>query len=745
MRIAHWLATGLILYLGQLAFGEGLTFERFAGSSGGPGAMDGVGKVARFSSPFDVASGPDGAVYVADRANGCIRHIAPDGLVTTFAGACGRREHRDGAKHVARFESPVGLAVDRAGVVLVADGTSLRRISGNEVTTVVPVWSPATTSDATAATQFSSVVDVEIGSTGDVWLIDRNSVRKIGHDGVITTAAGDVAAEGDADGSGASARFRQPSRLATLPNGDIVVADKGNHRIRRVTTDGVVTTIAGGAAGSDDGVLAVARFRAPHAVAAGPNQDLYVADADGIRRIDMRSGTVTTLWRSRPVELYWSVTGVVVDSQSQLICADSGAHVISRLSTERVLTPWAGAAAETGYVEGTLDAARFAYPRGLAVDADGSVLVADASNQVIRRIRHGLTELVAGAPDAAGSTDGPRSIGRLYYPAGITLLPDGQLLIADLGLNVIRRMSHEGTLFTVAGTPWREGFANGTGRDALFDSPIDLAPGPGGAAYLLEQSRPMVRYLTSKGDVSTLSGDPWTDGTNDGPVWSARWDHPRGVAADAAGNLFVTDRRRIRKISDDRVSTLAGKTDAWGARDGDASRASFSDLWDVAVNPATQDLYVIDYGTVRRVTADGTVSTMTHLGSFAESELTFESELAIADDGQTFYATDRVGVLIGRPLINEWASVSPGKVLVGQEVRLGTQSTSNARLQWWLVSRPTGSRVPFPEASEGRPAFRPDVAGQYVFRLRAETPSGLRYSEVAVLVNEVKRTRAVRK
>ncbi len=197
-----------------------------------PGSVNGSGTDAQFNSPSSVTVDSSGNVYVADTTNHTIRKISPSTAVTTLAGSAGLPGSTDGTGASARFSAPWGVAVDSSGFVYVAD-------------------------------------------------TNNKTIRKITPGGTVTTLAGLAGSAGSADGTGSGARFGNPHGVAVDSAANVYVADTGNNTIRRITSAGVVTTLAGlaGTFGSADGTGGSARFYAPASIAADDAGNLYVADA----------------------------------------------------------------------------------------------------------------------------------------------------------------------------------------------------------------------------------------------------------------------------------------------------------------------------------------------------------------------------------------------------------------------------------------------------------------------------------
>lgn len=304
------------------AFGWPAQLTTVAGD-GARGFADGPGATARFSDPFAVAIDAKGALYVADAGQtNRIRKITPDGRTTTLAAA---------------FDTPSGLAVDRAGDLYVAD-------------------------------------------TG------ANLIRKIGRDGVVMTIAGDGTA-GFRDGPAGQARFDGPIGLAVDGSGDVYVADTYNDRIRLITPDGQVKTLAGGAQpGFADGKGAGAAFDTPCGLALDGAGALLIADAgnDAIRRLG-KDGEVTTLARGAPGDgdaALRAPVGLAATADGYLYIATFRRGRILELSPKgelRILTGRDAWAPENR-------ALRLARPAGLAVDRNGALYVAEAASYAIRKL-----------------------------------------------------------------------------------------------------------------------------------------------------------------------------------------------------------------------------------------------------------------------------------------------------------------------------------------------------------------------
>lgn len=300
--------------------------QHVAGAAGGGGATDGLRATARFAAPTGVATDGKGTIWVADAGNCTIRRISADGQVRVVAGTPGGCGSADGAPGLARFAAPRGVVADGSGTLYVADTAN-------------------------------------------------HAIRKITPTGLTSTFAGKVGERGTADGTGAAARFDAPAGITRDASGNLYVADRDNHAIRKVTPAGAVTTLAGAAGerGSSDGSGGAARFAAPEAIA---------LDAGG------------------------------------LIVADTGNHAIRRITMAGLVSTLAGQAGVVGSADGTATAARFAWPSGVAV-ANGLAYVADTGNDALRTVTPaGIVTTVAGLAGTPGEQDGQGLAARFRSPGG---------------------------------------------------------------------------------------------------------------------------------------------------------------------------------------------------------------------------------------------------------------------------------------------------------------------------------------
>jgi sugar lactone lactonase YvrE len=294
--------------------------------------------------------------YVADTGNGTIRTVTPAGVVSTLAGSAGNFGSTDATGSNARFCGPQDVAVDRSGNLYVADTAN-------------------------------------------------HTIRKITAGGVVSTLAGVAGTNGLTDGTGSNARFNAPQGLAVDSSGTVYVADTWNHTIRKMTSVGVVSTLAGVAG--------------------------YYGDIDGNGNGD---GTNTAR--------FYCPSGVAVDASGSVYVADTRNHTIRKVTASGVVSTLAGKAGVWGSADGTNSDARFYEPQGITVDFSGNLYVLDSGNQTIRMVApvgtNWVVTTVAGLPGVSGSADGTGPNARFFRPGGIGMNSAGSLCVADWGNNTIR-------------------------------------------------------------------------------------------------------------------------------------------------------------------------------------------------------------------------------------------------------------------------------------------------------------------
>lgn len=542
-----------------------LLVEMLAGSTTGGGYHDGL-----FSAPRALATDAAGNVYVADTGNHAIRKIDIHRSVTTVAGLPGAPGgYADGVATLARFRFPAGIAVDpTSGAIYVSDKDNhvIRRITPDGlVTTIAGEPGVAGTADAQGtAAKFAYPRGLVVAANGIIYVADagNHAIRRVTPDGIVTTFAGRVRFAGSADGTGTEATFNEPSDIALDPTtGNFYVADAGSSRIRRITPAGVVTTVAGSFAGSRDGTGSGAAFRQPWGLDVDAAGIVWITDTgnDALRRMTP-TGVVTTVPAGGSF-----LSGVAVGPDNAVFLSEAGNHIVTRFANG-VRTLYAGSAPSFGSDTSFITGGSFGYPADVAVDAAGNLYVAQPG--AIRRITpQGQISVLA------------NSSGNL---AGVATGPDGSVYFTNHSNNLVLRVDPSGTTSNLASVPRPHGIA------------VDTS----GFVYVSSDDH-KIRVIAPNGGVSVLAGGliGYFDGIGD----KARFNYPSHLEVDTSGNVYVADwgNNVIRRITPaGEVSTIA--RDIFGP------------------NGLTRDsggnLYVSDYNhTISRVASNGIVTVVAGL------------------------------------------------------------------------------------------------------------------------------------
>lgn len=333
-------------------------------------------------------------------------------------------------------------------------------------------------------------------------LVPTNNGGTIPSQPLVSTLAGSGLI-GALDLNGANAGFNLPT-VVTLDNlGNIIVVDRSNHKIRKITPQGVVTTLAGtGVAGAQDGPGDTATFRYPD--------------------------------------------GAVVDSHGNIFITDQSNHKIRKIDTNGQVTTFAGTGL-AGYQDGTGLSAKFFYPAGMAIDAADNLYIADYSNHKIRMISPaGVVSTLAGT--VAGNADGNNVTARFNGPTGLCFDSSGNLYVADYGNHKIRKVDTSGMTTTLAGNG-TVGSADGNAVSATFHYPSIIASNGNDELFVTDQNNHKIRKITTAGVVSTFAGTG-VAGANDEKASSATFNSPTGIVVGKNNKMYIADyaNHKIRKI-----------------------------------------------------------------------------------------------------------------------------------------------------------------------------------------------------
>jgi sugar lactone lactonase YvrE len=369
-----------------------------------------------------------------------------------------------------------------------------------------------------SAARFYLPQGVAVDGSGNIYVADtfNQTIRKVipsGSLGTTSTLAGLAPGIGTTDGTGSVARFNNPFGAAVDGAGNTYVADKNNHTIRKITSAGVVSTLAGsaGISGAVDGPGGTARFRFPG--------------------------------------------GVAVDGSGNVYVADTSNHTIRKITPAGVVGTLAGMAGVLGQTDGTGTAARFNSPQGVAVDGSGNVYVADSSNCTVRKITSaGVVSTPAGTPLSCTFADGTGGVARFSLPQAIASDALGNLYVADTFNQIIRKVVVSGlfgTVTTLAGSAGMPSFADGIGNVARFNTPQGVAVDGAGNLYVADSANHTIRKVTPSGAVgavTTVAGRRTSLGAFPGPLPGSLY-FPQGIALTPAGDLIVTSADSVLQVT----------------------------------------------------------------------------------------------------------------------------------------------------------------------------------------------------
>ena len=546
-----------------------------------------------------------------------------------------------------------------------------------------------------SAAQFNNPNGGQLDLKGNIYVADTGNhrIRKITPEGLAITVAG-TGIPGYLDGLAREAMFNQPIGVCVDSDGAIYVADTGNNRIRKITSDGNVSTIAGsGLAGHKDGSGTSAWFNFPNDLAVDSAGILYVSEFNNhsIRKIN-RNGGVST-WIGNGTEGYSDGIGqsaklnrpggIFLDEGRNLYIAEWGGQRIRKANKDGMVNTIAGTGV-AGYLDGNANTAKFYNPDGIAVDAIGYVYVADNGNHAIRRISPtGWVETVAGS-GTAGYMEGDGAKAQFANPSGIGLDFYGSLYVSDFWNHRLRKIeitrpasigrqpqsqiactgSNVLLSVTVVGTPpltyqWQKDGFNLPGLHTNTLQLTKIRPKDAGDYQVIVSNflgmaisqkaqiavTGMVYFITNEVWVKTLAGND-NPGYANGTGSQAQFTNPDGGYTDSMGNIYVADVRNhcIRKVNADGIVIKLAGTGSPGFLDGPVDQAMFSFPLGICTDDKG-NIYVADTGNnrIRKITADGHVSTVAgngqagyHDGAGSDAQFNFPNDIAIDKEGSLF-------------------------------------------------------------------------------------------------------------
>ncbi len=500
-----------------------------------------------------------GNLYLAEDLTDQIRRIAPNGIITTFAGS-GTYGYMDGPAAAAQFATPYGIALDAADDLFVADVNNgvVRKVTQAGIVSTVagtPVYGFSGDGGPALAATFRFPEGVTIGGNGNLYIEDIGNfrIREVSANGTINTVAGDGQFEATPDGTPAGdATLSAPNFLSFDPSGRLLIADTGDYTVKRINSDGTIQTIAGtGIQGAGQGYQLVFGGPATGTLLGTPRQ--AVADAKG------------NIYISDP---YVAVIYIVTPDGNLNVYA--GQPGVYQYGGDNI------AATSSSFVE----------PQGLALDQSGNLYISDPGDNRIREVlTNGTIITFAGNGTAGFSGDGGAATkAMLNFPQGIAFDSKGDLIIADRDNNRLRSVAPDGTISTIAGTG--TGASSGNGGPATtagLNNPFAVTTDSNGNIFLIETGGATVREISSNGIISLAAGNGQIGfGGDGGPAVDATLGAADGLAADPSGNLYIAD------FNNDRVRVVLTATPTASASPTSLTFSGFSG--GVATNPQALNL-----------------------------------------------------------------------------------------------------------------------------------------------------------
>ncbi len=490
-----------------------------------------------------------------------------------------------------------------------------------DLTGPLPDGVPATTA------MFRQLTDLARDQHGGLVVVARgtNRIRAVSAEGLITTLAGTGASGFSGDGGPAiDATFSVPTGIAISASGDLYVADTGNNRVRRIDVAGVVTTVAGGGVGSDGGLATDAAVSQPQRVAFAPNGDLVIADTTGLRRVD-HTGIISTVTALAPPA---DIGGLAIDPDGAIFVS-TYANQVRRVDPDGSVTIIAGTGvAGLAGEGGPATAAQLDQPAGLAFDGDGSLLIAEVEGGRVLRVDAAgtLTRLLGTTYWSFSGDGGPAADAQLLYTAAITRDGAGDVFVADSLNRRIRKIDFAGVITTVAGsgpngrdsTPAVSSGDGGPAVAATFRLPGDVAVDGAGNLYVIDLWDCVIRKVDTAGVISTLAGTKTCGSTGDGGPAADAQIRSIWVTADAAGNVYLSGEPGIRRIDPTgTITTVYGAGTQDPGDGGPATAARLSGVRKPATDPAGNLVFADRSGSrIRKIDTAGIISTVAGDGTY---------------------------------------------------------------------------------------------------------------------------------
>jgi gliding motility-associated-like protein len=629
------------------------TVSTYAGSHLNQTSVNGNLSTARFYGPYGIVFDSHGNMFISETSAQDIKKIDVNGNVTTFAGVNGTSGNVDGPGVTAEFNGPGFLAIDASDNLYMTD------MYNNSVRKITPAGVVSTLAGGPGAgfvngqgnnARFNEPLGIAVDAAGNVYVADVYSyaIRKITPAGVVSTVAGTGSA-GSQDGTASGASFNLPQGLAYDGLGNLYVADGANYTIRKVpvssytidkplppglvfnTTTGIIsgtptatspatnyTVTAYNPSGKSSTVVNIAvnnnvapvlpTINAPQISYVTPQVykvNITIASLNPTNNggavqpnnygetIFAGSGAAGSTNGNLATASFNNVSDMVFDPSGNAYIADANNHLIRKIIPGGTVSTFAGSGSPA-FQNGQGTAASFNFPTGIATDAAGNVYVADQRNNAIRKITPGgLVSTLAGS-GTAGAFNALGTLATFNAPFGVAVDASGNVYVADSGNSLIREISPGGLVTTFAGSG-TNGSNNGNGTGASFYSPQGIAIDAIGNIYIGDTGNNLIRKISPAGNVITLAGSG-SIGSADGQGTAATFYGPTGLCTDKYGNVYVADtfNDHIRKIDPNGKVTTVDILAATGVASDGKGSLYFADIFTNQIVRFSLNGYTID-------------------------------------------------------------------------------------------------------------------------------------------------------
>ncbi|MGO1055489.1 NHL domain-containing protein [Crossiella sp. CA198] len=593
------------------------------GATTGPLGDNGPAAAALLDSPAGLARDAAGNTYVAEYWGSRVRRITPAGVISTVAGTGQFGSGPDGGPATAtQLQTPHGLAVDSKGNLYLSDylASRVRKVSPQGlISTVAGTGAYGYGGDGGPAAQavLNGPSGLAVDKADNLYIADtdNNRIRRITADGRINTVAGTGAPGTETD------RLSGPRGVVVNAAGILFIADTGNNRVQLKESSPYARTIAGPGAPFQ----AIKELNGPRGLGLDPGDNLYIADTGNNRVLALTAQLKARAQAGDGTAGYSGDGGqavvakvrapgaVVIDGLAHLFIADRDNHRVRRVQAGRLMTTFAGDGSQNTHGDGgPALKAGFYEPRAVAIGRDGTMYVTDSQVGSIRKITPAgiISTVVTGAK----------------APHGLAVDSKGNLFFVDAYLAVVRKLDLQGVLTTVAGRTGERGYAGDGGPATaalLGETPQHIALDGADNLYIADNANFRVRKVDAQGIITTFAGTGVKGYSGDGGPATAAQLNPAvsyaSVAADQAGNVYLADKgnHRIRKINPQGViSTVAGTgvepSPILAPSQPDGAQATTVALWSpgqIATDRAG-NFYFMEIGRIRKVDPNGVLHTM---------------------------------------------------------------------------------------------------------------------------------------